>query len=301
MKTPTTGTSVFLPSTAGATTAFDVGFVPDFAMFRDKSITNNTNAVARLTGQQKLRTNLTNAETTAGAIGWDAKTNFWSQNDTGGSVINWIFKRAPSFFDVVCYTGTGANRTVTHNLGVVPELMIVANRSPGGEYWPVYAAPLGNTTECLLQLTSASQSTVGGDEAWNSTTPTSTVFSVSGDNRVNASGSTYVAYLFASLTGVSKVGSYTGNGSNQTINCGFTGGARFVLIKRTDSTGDWVVFDSARGIVAGNDPALELNTTDAEVTTIDAVDTDNSGFVVNQEGTLNLNVNSASYIFLSIA
>jgi hypothetical protein len=74
-----------------------------------------------------------------------------------------------------------------------------------------------------------------------------------------------------------------------------------VLIKRSDGNGDWVVFDSARGIVAGNDPALELNTTDAEVTTIDAVDTDNSGFVVNQETTFNLNVNNATYIFYAVA
>jgi len=98
-----------------------------------------------------------------------------------------------------------------------------------------------------------------------------------------------------------KVFSYTGNGSSQTINCGFTGGARFVLIKRTDSTGNWTVFDSARGIVAGNDPALYLNSTAAEVTTIDAVDTDSSGFIVNQDTTLNLNVNNATYIGLAIA
>jgi hypothetical protein len=73
------------------------------------------------------------------------------------------------------------------------------------------------------------------------------------------------------------------------------------MIKRTDSTGDWKVIDSARGIIAGNDPTLALNTTAAEVTGTDCIDPDNSGFIVNQETTNNLNVNGASYIFLSIA
>ena len=108
-------------------------------------------------------------------------------------------------------------------------------------------------------------------------------------------------YLFASVPGVSKVGSYTGNGSSQTINCAFTTGARFVMIKRTDSSGDWYVWDSARGIVAGNDPYLALNSTAAEVTSNDSVDTDNTGFVVNQVAASNINVNAATYIFLAIA
>jgi hypothetical protein len=73
------------------------------------------------------------------------------------------------------------------------------------------------------------------------------------------------------------------------------------MIKRTDSTGDWYVWDSARGIVAGNDPHLSLNTNAAEVTTDDSVDTDNSGFIVNQVAATNVNVTSATYIFLAIA
>ena len=124
---------------------------------------------------------------------------------------------------------------------------------------------------------------------------------VNSNDNVNTSGRTYVAYLFATCAGVSKVFSYTGNGSSQTINCGFTGGARFVLIKRTDNTGDWYVWDSARGIVSGNDPHLSLNTTAAEVTTDDTIDTDSTGFVVNQVSATNVNVSSATYIGLAIA
>jgi hypothetical protein len=127
------------------------------------------------------------------------------------------------------------------------------------------------------------------------------VFSVGISTTVNASGGTYVAYLFATCAGVSKVGSYTGNGSSQTINCGFTGGARFVLVKATSTTGNWIVADSARGIVAGNDPALYLNSTAAEVTGLDWIDADNSGFVVNETATIAANTNGVSYIFLAIA
>lgn len=115
-------------------------------------------------------------------------------------------------------------------------------------------------------------------------------------------------YLFASLAGISKVGSYTGNGgtvntngTSQTINCGFSAGARFILIKRTDSTGNWFVFDAARGIGAASDPYLHPNTSDPEAATVDAVDPDNTGFIVNQTSGTNLNVTSATYIYLAIA
>ena len=96
------------------------------------------------------------------------------------------------------------------------------------------------------------------------------------------------------------MGSYTGDGtSGKVINAGFTSSARFVMIKRTDSTGDWFVWDSTRGIVAGNDGHLSLNTTAAEVTTDDSIDTDSSGFVVNQVAATNINVTDATYIYLA--
>ena len=112
---------------------------------------------------------------------------------------------------------------------------------------------------------------------------------------------TQVAYLFATCAGVSKVGSYTGTAALQTINCGFAAGARYVLIKRTDSTGDWYVWDSARGISSGNDPYLLLNSTAAEVTSTNYVDTDTTGFKVTAAAPAALNASSGTYIFLAIA
>lgn len=130
---------------------------------------------------------------------------------------------------------------------------------------------------------------------------TSATFSLGTAVAVNGSANTFVAYLFASCPGVSKVGSYTGNGSSQTINCGFSGGARFILIKRTNTIGDWYVWDTARGIFIATDPHLSLNTTAAEVSTDDSIDADASGFIVNQLVSTNINVTSATYIYLAIA
>jgi hypothetical protein len=125
-------------------------------------------------------------------------------------------------------------------------------------------------------------------------------FTLGADTTLTA-GSTYIAYLFATLAGVSKVGSYTGTAADLNVDCGFSAGARFILIKRTDDTGDWYVWDSARGIVAGNDPYLLLNSTAAEVTGTDYIDPLSSGFTVTSSAPAALNASGGTYIFLAIA
>jgi hypothetical protein len=100
---------------------------------------------------------------------------------------------------------------------------------------------------------------------------------------------------------VSKVFSFTGNGSTQTINCGFTGGARFVLLKASSATGGWFVYDTARGMTVLTDPYLQLNTTAAEVATLGSVTTVSTGFAVNEAITTGVNTNGVTYIGLAIA
>jgi hypothetical protein len=215
--------------------------------------------------------------------------------------INNFFKRAPGFFDEVCYTGTGSARTVAHNLAAVPELILVKSRSAanGGL---VYNKTITAAKYLKLFFTSEGNASATTDSGgFNSVEPTSSVFTVGSYSNVNASGETYVAYLFATLAGVSKVGSYTGTGTTLQIDCGFTGGARFVLIKRTDSTGDWYVWDSARGIIAGDDPYLLLNSTAAEVTNTDYVDTYSAGFEISSTAPAAINASGGSFIFLAIA
>jgi hypothetical protein len=300
MKVPTTGTSVFTPQTTvnASFPYFTSGFPVDFGVRRQN---RNSTAIyidgTRLAGENYLQTNSTAAETAAaGVVKWDSNTGWYGAGGTAPQV-SWMFQRAPNFFDVVCYTGTGANATQTHNLRAVPEMMIVKKRG-GVANWAVYHSALGAAGWILLNTTAASSA---GSDFWQSTTPTSTNFYTGTNGNVGDSGLTYVAYLFATLTNVSKVGSYTGTAALLTVNCGFTSGARFVLIKRTDTTGDWWTYDSARGITSGNDPYLFLNSTAAEVTSTNYVDTDTTGFKVTAAAPAGLNASGGTYIFLAIA
>jgi len=313
MKTPTLGTSVFAPVAVTPVTGTyrTTGFPVDLSIAKTRTLAYVSLTTDRLRGFVKdtssnpptLVTSSTNAETTA-----SYSSTSYAFDNTGykdGPELNggyptayWNFRRSPGFFDEVCYTGTGAARTVNHNLGVAPELIITRARNTTAHWYVHHTFGSTNFKEQYLNNDGRQYSDNYG--IVYSAAPAATGYSIV-DGVTNGSGTTYVAYLFASALGVSKIGTYTGNGSSQTINCGFAAGARFVMIKRTDSTGDWYVWDTARGIIAANDPHLSLNTTAAEVTTDDSVDTDSTGFVVNQVAATNVNVNGATYIYLSVS
>ena len=312
MKTPTTGTSVFSPvarnGTGAATDITSPGFPPDLVFDKNRGGGGwNWNWFDRLRGAPILSSDNTAAEVSVSTIvqsDWSSTTmlgyriqNGGEINASGNTYSDYALRRAPGFMDEVCYTGTGSATTQAHNLGIVPEMIIVKSRSNVGVGWPVYHKSITNPQNNVIYLNATAPS--GFDTTWNLTAPTSSVFSISGD--ANVSAWTFVAYLFASCPGVSKVGSYTGTGALQTIDCGFTGGARFVLIKRTDSTGDWFTYDSARGITSGNDPYLLMNSTAAEVTGTNYVDTTSVGFQVTAAAPAGLNASGGTYIFLAIA
>jgi hypothetical protein len=295
MKIPESGTEVFEPDLANATVAplWEAPFPVDLGMYAKRdSITATFYAGTRLTGTGRLSTWNTAAEVTDSGFKWDYMNGWFNNAFTDSQYLGYSFRRAPGFFDVVAYTGTGSATTFSHNLGVVPELMIMKKRSATDD-WAVYA---GDNTDFLLLNTTAA--TADDNTYWNDTTPTSSVFSVGTNADVNTSAATYVAYLFASLAGVSKVGSYTGNGTSVSVTTGFQ--PRFILVKRTDSTGNWIVGDSARGLVAGDDPFLLLNSTAAEVTNQDWVDVSATGFTIN-ETAANANVNTGIYLYLAIS
>ena len=143
--------------------------------------------------------------------------------------------------------------------------------------------------------------TADEDRFFNDTAPTSSVFTVGDRAEVNGSYN-YIAFLFATVAGVSKVGTYSGTGNDINVDCGFTSGARFILIKRTDSSGDWYVWDSARGIVDGNDPYMLYGPGAAvEVTNTDYIDPLSSGFTITSGAPSDLNTNGGTYLFLAIA
>ena len=310
MKVPTDGTKVFSPNLESTSTnpqTLTTGFPVDLTF---NGIIPSGNGIAnandRLRGGSTtvyayLQTSLSAVESTGtgGGIGFDNNTGIVDSNDWNNSgAMYWNFRRAPGFFDEVCYTGTGSNTTQTHNLGVVPELIIVKGRS-GATAWQIYSSALANTEYLVLNTTAAKAT---GATRWNSTTPTSSVFSLGTASEVNTSAATYVAYLFATCPGVSKVGSYTGNGTGQAIACGFAGGARFLLIKRTDSTGDWYVFDSANGLTSSSSPYTRWNlASTAQVTGNNGVYASTGGFTLGATATTTTNIATATYIFLAIA
>lgn len=225
--------------------------------------------------------------------------NSGNLNSPGVNYISWNFARAPGFFDVVAYTGTGTTTTQTHNLGVVPELMIFKGRSLSIN-WFVYGNITASDFSRLILNQTGSGITYGyADGAGLTAQPTSSLLNLGSASATNGSGNTYVAYLFATLAGISKVGSYTGTGATQTINCGFTGGARWVMIKRTDSTGDWWVWDTVRGMVAGSDERIAINQT-SSILNNNWVYTIATGFqIVTTDASVN--ASDGSYIFLAIA
>lgn len=306
MRVPTDGTTVFQPLTrtgTGTASTVTTSITPDLVINKIRGSAAAAAVMDRMRDNAYLFTTSTAGDTSSTTIspaqmfdnqfGFDVTGTNLSFNSASGSYISYIFRRAPSFFDTVCYTGTGSATAITHNLGVAPELMLIKARAGATTAFNVYAG--SNTSAMILNSTAipATSSTY-----WNNTSPTSTQFTVGTGTGVNTSGATYVAYLFASCPGVSKVGTYTGNGTSLDVNCGFTNGARFVLIKRIDSTGNWYVFDSARGIVAANDPYFFLDTTAAEGTANDLIDPYSAGFNVPNGFT---NTASATYFYFAIA
>jgi hypothetical protein len=314
MKVPTTSSTVFALGSASVDGGAFSSFGPaDAGILKYRNTTDSWQIADRLRGfgtttntSSNLSFNSTAAENTTsnlcqGGIN-NPGTAVLSTTGTGSTLyLVYGLKRAPGFFDEVCYTGTGSNLAVNHNLGVTPELIIVKCRN-GAEDWPVYTAARTSATRELRLNDAGGEVTVFSPGDFISFS--STTFTVGTNSRVNGNSSlTFVAYLFATCPGVSKCGSYTGTGTTQTINCGFTSGARFVMIKRLNALtqGGWYVWDSARGIVAGNDPYLLLNSGAVEVTNTDFIDTASTGFEISSTAPAEINASGGTFIFLAIA
>ena len=302
MATPEAASDVFARSTQNETTGERYGYYAGFPVDMSwRNITTGERAYisSRLRMCQEYRTDSNSNLGSQNYARYDDEVSWWNLTSTDANRHSWMFRRAPGFFDLLSYRGNGtAGRTIPHNLGITPEMMWVKITSLSGN-WDVYHKDLGNTKTVLLN-TNGSPYTASN--VWYNTTPTDTHFTVGSDGEVNSNEQFYLAYLFGTVTGVSKVGSYTGNGTSQTIDCGFSSGSSFVLIRRTDSSGDWRYYDSKLGIVAGNDTSAKLNATPGGyINYYDDIDPANSGFIINQNGGSNMNVSNASYIFFAIA
>ena len=199
---------------------------------------------------------------------------------------------------MVVYTGNGSARTINHNLGVTPE-MIIKKRIDSSSFgdWIVWVNA-GLSDADYIKLNSSNMFAYG--EVIDSSENTASVFGLTDAADGNLNGSTNVAYLFASLDGISKVGTYTGTGNDLNVT-GLGASARFVLIKRTDASGDWYVYDSTSGIVSGNDPYFFINSTAVSVTNTDYIDPHSSGFTITSSAPAALNASGGTYIYLAFS
>ena len=231
------------------------------------------------------------------AYNW--KANGQGSSNTDGSInTTYTSVNTTAGFSISKYTGTGSNATVGHGLGSVPKMIIVKRLSGGTGEWGVYHASLGNTKALYLNGTSASSTETA---FWNSTSPTSSVFSVGTANDTNGSGSTYIAYCFAEKTGYSKFGSYTGNGNSNGsfIYTGFK--PAFIMRKRYDGgTNHWSIMNNKRFGYNTVLPYLVANTEapeeiDQNVNNIDIL---SNGFKC-RESDANGNGSANTYIYMA--
>jgi hypothetical protein len=200
-------------------------------------------------------------------------------------------------FSVVTYTGTGANATVGHELGVAPDMVIIKRRDTTSN-WQVRHTSIAVANSIQLNLTNAAASAT---TVWNSTAPTPTVFSIGTDATVNANTGTYVAYCFDAVAGYSAFGSYTGNGSNDGpfVYTGFR--PRYILFKRTDSTGNWYIYDSSRQTYNVMQLELYPDVSAAETNGGDTVDLLSNGFKLRTGAQAPKNANGGTFIYMAFA
>lgn len=286
----------------------------DFAWVKKRNgIDDHRLANSVLGGNKHLKSNATDAESTGTTViqAFSGSTftvgSDNSVNASGGTYAGWTWKESVSAgFDIVTYTGTGANRTISHSLGATPKMIIIKNRSQVSS-WIVGHQNMAASTPWagfLVMNTTAAYTTASGSLIWNSTAPTDTVFSVGTDTATNFNGNNFVAYLFSEVAGYSKFGSYTGNGAadGPFVYCGFR--PRFILLKAIGSTsaGNWYIYDTARETYNQEITPLWPNITTAEAAnTVYAIDVLSNGFKIRTSASSINPASSETAIFAAFA
>jgi hypothetical protein len=173
-------------------------------------------------------------------VGWTWAANGTGVSNNSGTITSTVSANTTAGFSVVTYTGTGTTATIGHGLGVTPSMIIVKTRNRAIS-WLVYHTSLGANQYLILNVTNAAGTSAG---YWG--TPDSSTFGVAGGTAINTASDTYVAYCFSAVSGYSAFGKYTGNGSTDGpfIYTGFR--PRWIMVKRTDTTGGWKLSDSSR-------------------------------------------------------
>ena len=306
-KPPELGTGVFAMAygnSAGTNPSYVSNFPVDFALLRQPATSEGWYTSGRLIQNKYLFTNTTNAETSVNNFVFD-HNNGWRDGSAATNYLSWMWKRHAGF-DVVAYKGNStAGHAIPHSLNKIPEMFWIKQRDGSADYaWRVFHKDLNNGVDAyqwMLEINSSAAE--NGGNVWFNQMPTSTHFMVKTSPTTNGSNVNYIAMLFASVDGISKVGSYTGDDSDDgsyVINVGFT--PRFLIIKRADGSTDWKVFDTTNGFpTSGAANYLELNTTDARYTgSTPQVTQATNGFKLWSPGSP-YNANNAKYIYYAHA
>jgi hypothetical protein len=321
-------------STVVTNTVNGVSFQPDFVWVKNRSTAGTDHVLSDSvrggngTTLYRLFSDLTNAEsannsnaiatlnsngfTVAGVspyidvnangssyIGWNWKAGGTAVSNTAGSITSSVSANTTAGFSVVTYTGTGSSATVGHGLGVAPNMIICKARGQA-ENWAVYHSSLSNAVNVAMFLNLTNAVSGASNAYWNSTAPSSTVFSVNTATTTNAAN-TMVAYCFAAVAGYSAFGSYTGNGSTDGpfVYLGFR--PRYVMIKRTDAVNNWVIYDTARDTFNKTSKYLYAQSSQAEVDdTVDYIDILSNGFKPRATWG-GLNASGGTYIYMAFA
>jgi hypothetical protein len=299
------GTDVFtMDAGAGSSTIpnFDSGFPVDFAFEKTIAGGNSWSTGARLIQGKYLYTNTSDAEGAWDKMVFDSNTGWNNHSSYGSGDQSWMWKRGQGF-DVVAYTGDGVDgKTISHSMNQAPEMIWIKNRTTSGNTgdWMVGHKDLnaGSSPWNYYLVLNKNQGEYSDNNPFNNSAPTSTSFQLDSWDRVNASGSNYIAMLFSSVTGISKVGSYAGSSSSVTVTTGFQ--PRFVLIKRATGIGQWPLFDTNRGWAAGNDQILELSDNAGQSNTFDYGEPTSTGFTITT-GQSATNNNGDTYIYYAHA
>jgi hypothetical protein len=306
----------------GSAQTLSCGFKPDLVWIKSRSATTShkltdsvrgvtKGLISNTTGTETTDTNGVTAFTDTGfTIGSDSNYNTngatyvawcWkagqgiTSTNVNGTITSTVSVNAIAGFSVVTYTGTGANATVGHGLGVAPSLIIVKARNQAYN-WNVYSASIPANQFLRLNTT---DSVLAGETLWNSTRPTSSVFSLGTSLGVNGSGDTHVAYCWSEIDGFSKIGSYMGNGSadGPFVYTGFK--PKFVIIKSTTNAFNWIIIDGERNLYNLSGSRLIPNLSDAQAND-NGLDILSNGFKLrSSDGSTN--VSSGTMIYAAFA
>ena len=279
---------------------------PDWIAIKRRNAASGTQNMDSVRGAAaKLAWNETSAEESPGNILSSFNSNGFTVGDSAAvngssdTFVAWCWKEsATAGFDMVSYTGNGSNRTISHSLSAVPHFMIFKDRDAGNP-WRCYHRQLdagAGTNEIYLNTTAA---TGASATAWNNTGPTSSVFSLGTGGYANTNTNNYISYLFAPKQGFSKFGKYTGNGNadGTFVYTGFR--PAWVLVKQSNTTRDWFIYDNKRDPDNVVREQLEANTSSA-ADSYDNIDFTAQGFKLRTSSAI-LNQSGGTYIYMAFA